>query len=196
MASKILCRTRRRAPYLKRSGRPRQFTAVAAAWVKVLACVLPAEMGVPLARWSDRELAAEAVTRGVVDSVSVSTVRRWLHADAIKSWQCRSRIFPRDPDFAVKAGRVLDLYDRIWDGQTLGGDEFVISADEKSQPQALARRHPDLPQRRAGSGVKSSNTGAVGRWLTSPLTTFTRAGLWAVAHPRLGSSHSLPSSIR
>ena len=130
---------------LKRSGRPRQFTAVAVAWVKVLACSLPAEMGVPLARWSHRELAAEAVTRKVVDSVSVSTVRRWLHADAVKPWQCRSWIFPRDPDFAFKAGRVLDLYDRVWDGQPLAPDEFVISADEKSQLQALARRHPDLP---------------------------------------------------
>ena len=181
---------------LKRSGRPRQFTAVAAAWVKVLACALPAEKGVPSARWSHRELAAEAVTGGVVDSVSVSTVRRWLRADAIKPWQCRSWIFPRDPGSAAKAGRVLDLYDRIRDGRALGGDEFVIGADEKSQPQALARRHPDLPRRRAGSGVKSSNTGAVGHWLTSPPTTCTRAGLWAVARPRPGSSRSPPPSIR
>ena len=31
---------------------------------------------------------------------------RWLKADAIKPWQCRSWIFPRDPAFALKAGRV------------------------------------------------------------------------------------------
>ena len=130
---------------LARSGRPRQFTAMAVAEIKVLACSLPAEIGVPLARWSHRELAKEAITRHVVDSVSVSTVRRWLHADAIKPWQCRSWIFPRDPAFAVKAGRVLDLYDRVWEGQPLAADEFVISADEKSQLQALSRRHPDLP---------------------------------------------------
>jgi len=37
-------------------------------------------------------------------------VRRWLHADAIKPWRYRSWIFPRDPDFATKAARVLDLY--------------------------------------------------------------------------------------
>ena len=89
-----------------RSGRPRQFPAMAVAWVKVLACSLPAEKGVPLARWSHRELAAEAVTRHVIASVSVSTVRRWLKADAIKPWQCRSWIFPRDPAFALKVGRV------------------------------------------------------------------------------------------
>jgi hypothetical protein len=47
----------------------------------------------------------------------------------------RSWIFPRDKDFAVKAGRVLDLYERCG-GAELGDDEYVISADEKSQLQA------------------------------------------------------------
>lgn len=128
-----------------RSGRPRVFPAVAAAEVKAMACALPAETGVPLARWSATELATEAVTRGVLERVSASTVRRWLRADAIKPWQCRSWIFPRDPDFAAKAARVLDLYDRSWHGRELREDEYVISADEKSQLQALHRRHPDLP---------------------------------------------------
>jgi hypothetical protein len=76
--------------------------------------------------------------------VSASTVRRWLAADAIKPWQHRSWIFPRDPDFAAKAARVLDLYQRVWDGAVLGVDEYVISADEKSQLQALSRCHPEL----------------------------------------------------
>ena len=65
--------------------------------------------------------------------------------DAIKPWQHRSWIFPRDPDFATKAARVLDLYARTWQGERLGEDEYVISADEKSQLQALRRRHPDQP---------------------------------------------------
>jgi len=130
---------------LPRSGRPRVFDAAAVAEVKALACQLPAETGTPLSRWSHAELAAEAVSRRIVESVSVSTVRRWLDADAIKPWQHRSWIFPRDPDFAFKAGRVLDLYGRVWDGQPLGEDDYVISADEKSQLQALHRRHPGLP---------------------------------------------------
>jgi transposase len=128
-----------------RRGRPRTFPAVAAAEVKAMACALPAETGVPLARWSCTELAAEAVKRAVVPAVSASTVRRWLAQDAIKPWQYRSWIFPRDPDFAAKAGRVLDLYDRLWNGQPLHDDEYVLSADEKSQLQALRRRHRDLP---------------------------------------------------
>jgi len=52
---------------------------------------------------------------------------------------------PRDPQFEVKAARVLDLYARQWQGRPLGQDEYVISADEKSQLQALRRRHDAEP---------------------------------------------------
>jgi DDE superfamily endonuclease len=45
------------------------------------------------------------------------------------------------PDFAVKAGRVLDLYARQWQGRALKDDEFVISADEKTSIQARCRKH-------------------------------------------------------
>jgi transposase len=128
----------------QRSGRPRGFAAEVVAEVKAMACEPPAVRAVPLARWSSAELAAQAVAEGLAVSVSASTVRRWLADDAIKPWQHRSWIFPRDPDFAAKAARVLDLYERIWDGAVLGPDEYVISADEKSQLQALSRCHPEL----------------------------------------------------
>lgn len=130
---------------LARSGRPRVFTPVQVAEVKALACTLPAETGAPLSRFSSAEVAAEAITRGVADTISAATVRRWLADDAIKPWQHRSWIFPRDPDFAAKAARVLDLYARRWKGRRLRADEYVISADEKSQLQALQRRHRGQP---------------------------------------------------
>ena len=132
-----------------RSGRPRRFGSEVVAGIKALACEPPESRNVPLSRWSSFELAAQAVTEGLVESISSSTVRRWLHAAAIKPWQYRSWIFPRDPDFALKAARVLDLYARKWDGVALGPHDYVISADEKSQLQALSRRHPD---RRVGVG--------------------------------------------
>ena len=128
----------------RRVGRGRSPPEVVAE-VKAMACEPPAQREVPLSRWSSTELAAQAITEGLVGSVSASTVRRWLHEDAIKPWQHRSWIFPRDPDFAVKAARVLDLYQRWWCGVELGEDEYVISADEKSQLQALSRRHPEQP---------------------------------------------------
>lgn len=132
-----------------RSGRPPRFSAVQIAQVKALACQLPAAVGVPLARWSCPELAREAVTQNIAAQVSAATVRRWLAQDAIKPWQFRSWLFPRDPDFAVKAGRVLDLYDGRWEGRKLRPGEFVISADEKTSIQARCRCHPSLPPGRA-----------------------------------------------
>jgi hypothetical protein len=121
------------------------FPATVVAEVKALACELPANSDVPLAKWSCPDLALEAARRGVVESVSASTVRRWLAADALKPWQHRSWIFPRDPDFAAKAARVLDLYARVLDGEPLGEDDYVLSADEKPGVQARSRIHPARP---------------------------------------------------
>lgn len=56
-------------------------------------------------------------------SVSGSTIWRWLHQDAILPWCHRSWIFPRDPNFTEKAGRLLDLYAREWQGKALKDDE-------------------------------------------------------------------------
>jgi transposase len=128
-----------------RSGRPARFTPAQVAEVKALACQLPAETGIPLSRWSCGDLADQVVARGVAPAMSASTVRRILAADALKPWQHRSWLFIRDPAFAVKAGRVLDLYARIFDGIRLGDDEYVISSDEKTSIQARCRCHPTLP---------------------------------------------------
>jgi len=87
------------------------------------------------------DLVREARQSGLVASISGSTLWRWLHEDAIRPWYHRSWIFPRDPDFAEKAGRLLDLYARGWQGKSLKDDEFVISADEKTSIQARRRKH-------------------------------------------------------
>ncbi|MEH0824219.1 MULTISPECIES: IS630 family transposase [unclassified Micromonospora] len=128
----------------KRPGRPAGFTALQAAQVRALACQLPSEAGAPLSRWSCPELAREAVERGIAPFLSASTVRRWLDQDALKPWQHHSWIFITDPDFSPKAACVLDLYARTWQGNPLGPDEYVISADEKTSIQARCRCHPTL----------------------------------------------------
>ena len=97
--------------------------------VKALACELPAKYDLPLSRWSRQDLVQQVQHSGLVASISGSTLWRWLHEDAIRPWYHRSWIFPRDPQFATKAGRVLDLYARQWEGKALKDDEFVISAD-------------------------------------------------------------------
>jgi DDE superfamily endonuclease len=113
--------------------------------IKALACELPSQQQVPLSRWSVPEIARHAVASGLVATISDTTVWRWLHQDAIRPWQHRCWIFPRDPDFAAKAGRVLDLYERVWQNQPLREDEFVLSADEKTSIQARNRLHATQP---------------------------------------------------
>jgi hypothetical protein len=110
--------------------------------IKALACELPVTRDLPLSRWSTTDLARYVSRSGLIAQISGSTIWRWLHEDAIRPWQHRTWIFPRDPDFALKAGRILDLYERRWKGRTLRDDEFVISADEKTSIQARRRRHP------------------------------------------------------
>jgi len=129
----------------KRCGRPSVFTAVQVAQVKAVACTPPKDSGLPLSKWSCPELAQQAVTVGICEKMSSSTVRRWLSEDALKPWQYQSWIFITDPNFAVKAEKVLDLYAREWDGKPLGPNDYVISADEKTSIQARCRCHPTLP---------------------------------------------------
>jgi len=123
------------------------FPPVQVAEVKALACELPAEKGVPLSRWSSAEIAREAVTRGIVERISGVTVWRWLSEDAIRPWNYRSWIFPRDPRFREKAGPILDLYEGRWEGELLHPGDCVVCADEKPSIQARARKHETLPAR-------------------------------------------------
>jgi hypothetical protein len=127
-----------------RTGRARVARAVfppeQVAEVVAVACELPTHHGRPLGRFSRTELHRLVIEQGVTDA-SASTIWRWLHDRSLKPWQQRSWIFPRDPDFQLRAGRVLDLYARRFEGRRLHPGEFVICADEKSQLQALARRH-------------------------------------------------------
>jgi hypothetical protein len=112
--------------------------------IKRLACELPSSSDVPLARFTIPELRREVLGRGIVAQISGVTLWRWLSADALQPWRHRSWIFPRDAQFAEKAGRILDLYAKTWDDTALEPDEFVISADEKPSLQARRRKHPTL----------------------------------------------------
>jgi hypothetical protein len=113
--------------------------------IKALACELPQRAGVPLSRWSLAEIQRAVIGRGIVAAIGESTLWRWLSEDAIRPWTHRSWIFPRDPAFAVKAGRVLDLYAGCWQGNALTDADCVLSTDEKTSIQARRRCHPTLP---------------------------------------------------
>ena len=112
--------------------------------IKALACELPHVHGIPLSRWSVGEIKREVLKRGIVASLGDSTLWRWLSEDAIRPWTHRSWIFPRDPAFEEKAGRILDLYEGHWQGEALREEDCVLSTDEKTSIQARRRRHRTL----------------------------------------------------
>lgn len=113
--------------------------------MKALACELPARRDQPLGRYSTADVARFVAGRPGAPAMSRSTVWRILDRDALKPWRHRSWLFPRDPRFAETAGRVLDLYQGVWDGRALAPEDCVVSADEKTSIQARGRRHPSTP---------------------------------------------------
>src|SRR5207253_1999181 len=115
----------------------------------------------------------EVIRQGIVASISGSTVWRWLDHDAIRPWTFRSWIFPRDPHFEAKAGVVLDLYARQFEGNALGDNDFVVSADEKTSIQARCRCHPPCPPPNHGRCSSSMSTTGAEPCSTSP------PGTWA-----------------
>jgi hypothetical protein len=113
--------------------------------VKAVACELPAQLELPFSRFSINEIREHVIEKKIVESIGTTTLWKWLHEDGIRPWTHRTWIFPRDPAFETKAVRVLDLYQRLWEGTPLGEGDFVISADEKTSIQARQRIHARTP---------------------------------------------------
>lgn len=108
-----------------------------------LACSLPAEQDVPVARWSYAELAAKLVALQVVVSVAVSTVWRWLQAERLKPWRYHFWQHVKDPDFLARAEPVLRLYEQA--KQLLTQGIWVVCVDEKTSLQAREGVDPPDP---------------------------------------------------
>ena len=124
--------------------------------VKALACESPSTRGVPLSRGSRAELAHHVEDSGLVGTISGSTIWRWLSKDAIRPWQYRSWVFPRDPEFSQKAAPVLRLVSAHLGGAAAGpcrrpSVPAVQHHWEAARPRRRARRPhlrvPAVPQR-------------------------------------------------
>lgn len=129
---------------LPRSGRPVIYGARERTLVIASVCETLYKHDLPLSRFSITDLLAIVVQEEGLSDLSHATLARILDQNALKPWRYRYWLFPRDPDFIQKACIILDLYAGFWEGQRLGPDEYILSADEKSI-QILRRRHPSLP---------------------------------------------------
>jgi hypothetical protein len=129
---------------LPRSGRPVTYGPQERAQVIAIVCETLWKHELPLSRFSIADLHRVVTQEAGLAGLSHSSLGRFLRQNALKPWRYRYWLFPRDPEFVSKACVVLDLYAGFWQGQRLGPDDYVLSADEKTI-QVLARCHPSLP---------------------------------------------------
>ena len=61
-----------------RSGTPSKFTAEQICQIVAISCELPDEYGRPITHWAPQELADEVIKQGIVESISVRQVGRFL----------------------------------------------------------------------------------------------------------------------
>ena len=122
-----------------RVGHP-SFPPADIAEAKAAACETVRETKLPLSKQATVDLACRLPER-IGKSISRSTVFRILDSAATKPWQHRSWIFLRTADFAEKAAMIFELYQGMWDGEPLGSNDYVLSADGKTS----IRCHDSLP---------------------------------------------------
>jgi transposase len=105
-------------------GRPRKFGPAARDQICRIARSTPTGLGQPFTTWSLSKLVGYLREHHRL-IVSVETVRRVLRQAGITWQHTKTWKTSRDPDFAAKMARVLDLYDHPpVDGRVLCVDEF------------------------------------------------------------------------
>jgi len=130
-----------------RPGAPATFTPEQICAIVALACEQPSkESGLPLSHWSRSELAVGAVERGIVESISESSVGRFFKEAALQPHRVRGWLTPkRDPEFETKCADICQAYLQAPEGAALG--VRTVSIDEMTGVQALERAAPGLPMK-------------------------------------------------
>jgi transposase len=111
-------------------GRPRAIRQPVRDRIVAIAGACPRNYGVPLNRWSLRQLRRYLLRRKVVRRLSVEGLRQLLRAAGC-SWQ-RTRTWKTspDPDYEAKAARVLRLYRAAESGRAARHGCVVVCLDE------------------------------------------------------------------
>src|SRR5438067_7108162 len=73
----------------RRAGSPGKFTAEQLTLILALACESPELSGLPITHWTGQELADEVIKRGIVESISVSQINRYLREAALQPHRSR-----------------------------------------------------------------------------------------------------------
>lgn len=129
-----------------RSGNPGVFTPEQICQIVAIGCENPLDSNRPISHWTARELADEAIKRGVVSGISPRTVGRFFKEANLKPHQCRYWLNANydDPQtFNEQVTSVCEAYAMAPAAHEQG--THVVSTDEMTGIQALERIHAALP---------------------------------------------------
>ena len=115
-----------------RGGRPPKFTLPQRREIKKIAKSRPGEHDLPFSTWSLSKLAEFLVAEGVVDDISHEGLRVLLREEGVTFQRLKTWKTSKDPDYAVKKGRVEHLY-AVADGEVIpdaGEPEVIFCLDE------------------------------------------------------------------
>jgi transposase len=129
-----------------RPGCPGKFTAEQLTLLFALACEPPEKSGLPITHWTGAELAAEAVKRGIVESISTSQVNRLLREAELQPHKSRYWLNTKEKDPELFQAQVQMVCACYHDAPQLYfyHDTHTISVDEMTGIQALERVAPTL----------------------------------------------------
>lgn len=143
---------------LPRSGKPRQISDEAIAWIQNLACQKPNDLGYAQELWTYKRLTehvhreAVAAGHGELARLSRSKLHKVLTQGELKPPKVRYYVERRDPEFEQKMAAVLHVYKEVEilnQGLVTGAirepGTVTVSYDEKPGIQALAVTTPDRP---------------------------------------------------
>src|SRR4051794_40220367 len=129
-----------------RPGCPGKFSAEQLTLLFALACEPPEKSGLPLTHWTGAELAAEAIQRGIVESISASQVNRLLREAELQPHRSRYWLNTTEKDPELFQAQVQIVCACYHDAPQLYfyHDTHTVCVDEMTGIQALERIAPTL----------------------------------------------------
>ena len=182
-----------------RSGSPGTFTAEQVTQILAVACESPELSGRPIDRWTHRELTDEVIARGIVTSISISQVGRYLAQAELQPHRSKYWLTTKEKDPEVFEQQVQTVCQTYLEAPDLyfQWNTYTVSVDEMPGIQALERIAKTIPMRsgqvkriefeykRHGTLCLTGNWDAVQGQMISPTIGMTRTEedfMWHIFH--------------
>ncbi len=130
-----------------RAGSPGTFTAEQVTQIIAIACEPPENSGRPITHWTGREIADEVGKRGIVESISVSQVNRYLRSAALQPHRSRYWLNTKEKDHELFQTQVEIVCQTYLDAPKLYFQchTHTVCTDEMTGLQALERIAETIP---------------------------------------------------